>query len=797
MKICQAIFVAFMALILLSCGTASAPPKPPRTVWGASPEPKAKTPAEVLSPVALESPKEKQVPLEETKKADEKAKKTPVLPRYEGKTVSGLLTPSAQGKAEVAPAGDGERQKVVFNFDKADLAEVTSQVFGEYLKLNYVLDPTLQGRISMYLEGEFTRSELLQMVMKAYEANNVSVVLQKGLYYVQPLQRSSSSSLPVADALTLKPDKEGAKPVIVIYKLRYLDVKQALNTVKSFITPGRPLLSDAMSNSLIFVESSDNAKSIVEVLRTMDMNILQEVSMEVIQLQSIAPQDAVQGMDSLMGKLGLFKETNLKSNLAFIPLVNFRGVLVLAQTPELLKTAKQWITALDTHGAEVGEQIYVYYVQNGLAKDIGDILLQVYGLKAVERRPEQQVVQSTGRRTFGGGSGSSFGTGSVSSGFGTSSSGYGSSSGSSAFGSSTGSRFGSSMGSTSGRFGGTTTGQSTGAGTSRGGGATGARAGGHGPPSSVSPEVMIIPDEVNNAIVVRANATDYAKIKKTIEALDILPRAVLIEVIIAEVTLTKDFEYGLKWFFSHANVGAGVGQGSLNGLGGVSDVALNLAGISGAGGMALAWVSNAKDMAGVLSWLSSKTKVKILSTPTLLATDNKEAAIQVGGRTPVPTGSYSGGTSTTTVDSVFSTIEYEETGTILTVTPHINAGGLVRLEVEQTIRRVGANATVGVNNTAPTFTERNLKTTLLAQDGSTVVIGGIIDESDQDSTQGAPMLVDVPIVGPLFGEKKKHRDRTELLIAITPRVVEKRGSDSLREFVGKMRDLRQIIHPKP
>ncbi|ABK19328.1 type II secretion system secretin GspD [Syntrophobacter fumaroxidans] len=793
MKICRAIGVVLMASVLLSCGTAGTPPpRAPRTVWGAVPEQKAKSPAEVLSPVALDSPKEKQVSLDDPKKDSDAAKKKPVLPRHEGKTTSGLLTPPAGGKGERVPVGEGERQKVVFNFDKADLGEVTSQVFGDYLKLNYVLDPTLQGRISMYLEGEFNRTELLQMIIKAFEANNVSITPQKGLYYIQPLQRSASSSLSLADTITLKPDKDGVRPVIVIYKLRYLDVKQALNTVKSFITPGRPLISDTMSNSLIFVESSDNAHSIVEVLRTMDMNILQEVSMEVVQLQSIAPQDAVQGMDALMGKLGLFKETNLKNNLAFIPLVNFRGVLVLAQTPELLKTARQWINALDTHGGEVGEQIYVYYVQNGLAKDIGDILLQVYGIAAPERRPEKQVVQSTtGRRTFG--SGSSFGGGSTSSGFGTSSSG-------SSFGSSSSSRFRSASSDSSGQYGGTGSafGQTTGSGASaqRAARSAAGRAGGQSPPTSVSPEVMIIPDEVNNAIVVRANATDYAKIKKTIEALDILPRAVLIEVIIAEVALTKDFEYGLKWYFSHAEVGAGVGQGSLNGLGGVSDIALNLAGISSAGGMALAWVSNAKDMAGVLSWLSSKTKVKILSTPTLLATDNKEAAIQVGGRTPVPSGSYTGGTSTT-LDTVFSTIEYEETGTILTVTPHINAGGLVRLEVEQTIRRVGANATVGVNNTAPTFTERNLKTTLLAQDGSTVVIGGIIDEIDRDTTTGAPMLVDVPIIGPLFGQKGKSRERTELLIAITPRVVERRGSDSLREFVGKMRDLRQLIHPNP
>lgn len=784
MNTLKAIAFLSMAFFLVSCGTTTSQRVPTSPVQPAGSGTRSN---QLFGPVALEPPSSTQSAPAASKPATpgETPAKTPILPSLSGKLSSGLLSPgAAPAKPEKVTPADAERQRIQFNFDKADVGEVTNQIFGDYLKLNYVIEPTLQGRISMYLEGEFTKDELFQMITKAYEANNISIVPRSGIYYIQTLQRSTSSGLPIADSLILKADKEGIKPVIVIFRLRYLDAKQAMNTVKFFLTPGRPIISDNVSNTLIFVENSDNAQSIVEVLRTLDINILQEVSMEIVPLTSISPQDAAQSMEALMTKLGIFKESNLKANLAFIPLFNFKGILVLAQNPEMIKTAKQWINALDVHGAEVGEQIYVYFVQNGLSKDIGDILTQVYGLKGSEKRPEEQVVKSS-RSTFGN---KSSGTGS--SAFGSSGSSMGSSS---AFGSSRSSFGSSSMGS-SGQYG--SSGGQTGTGSSTSGQRAGARtsirgAQGLTPASSLSGEVVIIADEVNNAIVVRANATDYAKIKKTIDSLDILPRAVLIEVMIAEVTLTKDLSYGVQWYFNHIAVDGGSLKGSQNGQG----AGVNVVSASSAGGLALGWVSAAKDIATMLTMLSNKTEVRVLATPTLLATDNKEAAIQVGGLEPVPTGSYTGGTGTTVVTDVFSTIEYEETGVILNVTPHINAGGLVRLEVDQTIRRVGETVTVGVGNTAPTFTERNLKTTLLAQNGSTVVIGGIIQETQTDTKKGIPFLSDVPILSPLFGTQDKRRDRTELIIAITPRVVDHRSSDATREFMNKLKDLKSMVPP--
>jgi general secretion pathway protein D len=762
--------------------------------------------------------------------ADETSQGT-ALPSRTGTSHYGLMGSPSQEKSQRSPWTDKERQKIVLNFEKADVAEVTNQIFGDYLKLNYVSDPTLQGRISVYLEGEYSKEELFQMVTKIYDVNNITIVPRNGIYYIQPVQRSASSSLPVADVVTLQDDKSGARPVIIIYRMHYMDASKAINIVKSFLSPGRAVSSDALTNTVIFVENSDNARTIIGILKALDINVFRELNMEIVPVQSITPQDAAQGMEALVNKLAVFKESSLKNNLAFIPLPNFGGVLILAQDPEVLRNAKSWLTALDVQGKETGEQIYVYFAQNSLAADIGNVLTQVYGLGGTSGGGfGQRLVQSTRQGAFGGtgrsGSGTSgFGSsGSRSSGFGSSrsgSSGFGSSgSGSSGFGSSgTGSSgFGSSgfgsSGSGSSSFGGLTgssgqtSGSSSGALSSfgagysqRGGTAAGRLGGGTGTggqrPPSLTGDVVIIPDEVNNALVIRANAADYAKMRKTIETLDILPRAVLIEVTIAEVNLDNALQYGLEYFFRNINAQianvpaslAGIFHGGLN----IENLATGaLPTTPTKSGVATLWTTDNGKIGVLLDLLSEYTNVNVLSTPTLLAVDNKEASIMVGGREPIPTGSYTGAAVGT---GVLATVSYEETGVILNLIPHINAGGLVRLEVEQTIRRVGVGTVqVSPGTNAPRFDERNVTTSLLAQSGSTVVIGGIIQTQQDDSHGGIPYLKDMPILGPLFTSKKTNQTRkVELLIAVTPYVIDQRESDVTREFLEKLRNLKSRI----
>jgi general secretion pathway protein D len=243
-------------------------------------------------------------------------------------------------------------------------------------------------------------------------------------------------------------------------------------------------------------------------------------------------------------------------------------------------------------------------------------------------------------------------------------------------------------------------------------------------------------------------------------------------------------QYGLEWLFKSGDFKAVFRNSTITADGFNPDL-LRSAGLS-------LFAGDVSNLAALVTAIADRTDVNVLSAPTLLATDNKEASITVGGREPVPTGTAIGeGTGGTTV----SAISYEETGVILNVVPHINAGGLVRLEVEQTIRRTDPDTVqVGAEgNTAPRFNERNIKTTLLAQDGHTVVIGGIIEDNISKDKDGIPFLQDIPIISPLFSVRGKDRDRTELLIAITPHVVDRRDSGKTREFLDRLRQLKRRI----
>jgi general secretion pathway protein D len=196
------------------------------------------------------------------------------------------------------------------------------------------------------------------------------------------------------------------------------------------------------------------------------------------------------------------------------------------------------------------------------------------------------------------------------------------------------------------------------------------------------------------------------------------------------------------------------------------------------------------DISALINLLGSETDVTILSNPTLLATDNKEASITVGGREPIVTQQATDLTGDTS--TIVNSVQYEETGIILSVVPHINAGGLVRMEVEQTIRDAVANTISGIDS--PRFTERKINTTLIAQNGNTVVIGGIIQTNSEKTNTGIPYLNKIPIISPLFSSKSNNTDRTELIIAITPRVVTHNRRDTTsREFYERLMQLKRRI----
>jgi len=277
-------------------------------------------------------------------------------------------------------------------------------------------------------------------------------------------------------------------------------------------------------------------------------------------------------------------------------------------------------------------------------------------------------------------------------------------------------------------------------------------------------EIKVVVDETNNAILVRATPQDYAQVLKTIKLLDIIPKQVLIEVLIAEVKLDKNFEFGVEWTFAddYASLGGYKGIDRLGQNFNLGGLGLDLSNPVGQAGFTYAFASEALE--AFLRAYARDNEVNILSTPHILVADNTEAKIDIGEEVPIVTSEYTP-TTIETNTSLSRSIEYRDTGILLTVTPRINDKGLVSLEVNQEVSNVSEQRIEGIDS--PIILKRQAETTLVVQDGRTIVIGGLISETNDMTHEGIPWLSKLPYVGSLFGFQREVTRKIELLFLIS------------------------------
>ncbi len=281
---------------------------------------------------------------------------------------------------------------------------------------------------------------------------------------------------------------------------------------------------------------------------------------------------------------------------------------------------------------------------------------------------------------------------------------------------------------------------------------------------SVIGEVNIVADEYTNALIIMTDPINYPEIERTIEALDIRPKQVLIEVLIAELTLDKTTQFGLEWALK--------GKGSANVAGEefnvFSDIAQAL-GVPSGSGFVLS-VVDAERFRGLLNAYASQSKLNVLSTPRIIASNNHEAKIYVGKDVPIVTSETSSGTSTVANFDVRRTIQYKDTGIILDVKPHVNEKRRIKLEINQTVSDAQTNKIGGSDS--PIVNRREVQTTVFMGDRETLLIGGLIKKNINTAKEGIPLLMDIPWVGHLFSSTSIIETNTELLILITPTIID-------------------------
>jgi len=301
--------------------------------------------------------------------------------------------------------------------------------------------------------------------------------------------------------------------------------------------------------------------------------------------------------------------------------------------------------------------------------------------------------------------------------------------------------------------------------------------------STLMGEVTITPDEIRNALIIESIPADYKIIQGILKKLDIMPRQVLIQATIAEITLDSETRFGVEY---------ALGQG---------------AGALGAGFMATVGSGGLQYSIGVtnkwyaeLNALATKGRLNVISSPHVLASDNQEAKIDVSREIPLASGSTTVNTGTTLSET---TIEYRDTGVILSVTPHINERGLVTMDISEEVSNYEGDMAVGqqvgdAKSLYPVFSKRVVKTTLTVGHGQTIAIGGLIRDREKETTMGLPCLIDIPVVKYLTGSWEKQTEKIELIVLITPRVVDDMDDVEAmtNEFKQKVQSVMKQFYPK-
>lgn len=297
----------------------------------------------------------------------------------------------------------------------------------------------------------------------------------------------------------------------------------------------------------------------------------------------------------------------------------------------------------------------------------------------------------------------------------------------------------------------------------------------------------IVPDQATNSLVIRTAPPNFLVLQETIEQLDVRPPQVLLEVLIAEVTLDRAHQWGINWqLFTQKSVGADTRELTLGvGPQNFSDTLLqNLQGL-GARVIRLASV----DVRGIIQALASQTNVRVLSTPRVLALNNEEARILVGSEVPFVSSTLTG------FNAVLNqVVQFRNVGTQLTVIPTVNNDGYVTFRVLQEVSALSAQTIAAAQN-APVITTREAETSAIVRSGHTIVIGGLIGESEQITESGVPILKDIPLLGYLFKDRGVSRSRTEIAIFLTPYVVytDEQADSLLQRERGRLLETKEKI----
>ena len=652
----------------------------------------------------------------------------------------------------VAPGGP---EIYSLDFSDTDVRAAVAQILGSMLSVNYTIDPAVKGTVTLHTARPLTAAQLLPTLQSILGSVGAVLVRGENLYRVVP-----AAAAGVAGGAVLP--------------LRYVSADELAKVLQPIAGANARVAADPGLNALLISGDPGQVQSLSELVRSFDIDTLAGQSYAVLPVSSGNAKDLADAMSaSFRGRAG----GGLSGLVRVVPLPRMNAVLIVSSQPRSIEAAQRVFGLIERERRSTVRAWHVYYLQNSNANDIAHTLQMAFTPNNVTTQPQAAINGPQGAGTargsgFSGGAGrpgggGPGGTGGL--GLGTSISTGGG-----------GGLGGGSLGGANPLAPAATGAQGTQPGTQPGTQGAGANPllGGLDPTAQegATDTMRILPNPQNNAVLVYGTAQEEDTVTAMLRKIDIMSMQVRIDAVIAEVTLNDTLQYGTQFFFKSNGINGVLNNAAVPlttaaaSVFGVNFPGFLLAG-NGLGGAPVA-----------ISALQAVTTVNVLSSPQLTVVDNQPARLQVGALVPYLTGNSQ---STLSANApVINSISYQPTGVIMEVTPRINSGGLVTLDLNQEVSDVDPNAsTSGINS--PTFQQRSFTSRVVVQDGQTIGLAGLIRDNSSRGNRGIPWLKDIPILGVLAGTQNNTRQRTELLVLITPHII--RDQTDTRAMTEEMR----------
>lgn len=645
--------------------------------------------------------------------------------------------------------GDG----VEMNFEGADVQTVAKTLLGDILQLNFVVDPRVQGNVTLASAGPISRKDVLPAFESVLRMQNAAIVRSGDLVKVVPMAEASGSG-----AISVGTGEPGFGVSLV--PLRYTSASTVAKTAESFMSrPGA--IRVVQSRNLLLVQGTTaERQAALDVVATFDVEWLQNQSVGVYPLKSTSPE-------TMIGELERVFETSEgglgQGVIRFQPISRMNAVMVVTKNPKLLAQTTQWVRRLDRSDT-TGTTLRTFKLKNGKATEVAKILNDIFGQKSgsgdsatKQLAPGVESAQARMDALGGASSASGMNANGVTNASNTSDN-RGAGTITAAFESFSGRKSGEAdaSGSSSGNI-----------------------------PRGTFQNLRISADAGNNAIVVYSNQEDYRVVERALRDIDRPLTQVAIDATVAEVTLTDGLQYGVQAFLTSKDVGLGKDNGAVSLLSAGQDMAQGALLQKVAPGLNLL-LGSASQPRVILNALSNITDVKVLSSPSIVALDNQPALLQVGDEVPITTSSATVLTNAAT--PIVNTITMRNTGVILKVLPHVHANGSVQLEVDQEISNI---VNPDQQTLTPTIAQRRVHSTVSVTSGQTVLLAGLISERSQETKSGIPGLREIKFLGDVFGNTSKTKTRSEIIIFIKTQLI--RSSVDASAVTEEFRDRLQTM----